>query len=479
MKARIRRGFASPTIATLCGMMCRSLVLVAISPIVLKTYSAAEAAIWLYLITLLGLQMIFEPSISMTFYRAIGLARGGATGLGRSIPQNGQGTGQANVLLLSQIWALMRRVYPATALVTLIVLGALIGLSYDALAKQVRLPDAQTQTYGALAAFLVGIVARMYFGRHISYLHASGRITQMRWTEVVYSLAALIACLWVIAAGGGLFALALALNIPFVLGFLVQRRLANIAQRADFEFDKTIRPDLTILATLWGQFWRTGLGVAVLLLTTQGAGLYYARIGEPASVAAYLFAMSLMRPMMQFAQVPFFTKLPRLAELQAQGAREMQVSIAARGMRLSMALLCVIVLGIGAALWAMGQFEMSDTTVSPLLWAVIGLAACIERIGAMHLQLYSTTNHILWHWANGGAAVIFVICAALLLGPLGVLAFPLAHLISVAVFYTPYSMVSSYRAFALPWPGFELRASALPLAVLVIYAGLVLMWSVA
>ena len=103
-----------------------------------------------------------------------------------------------------------------------------------------------------------------------------------------------------------------------------------------------------------------------------------------------------------------------------------------------------------------------------ILWLLVGLAGYLERMGGMHLQLYSSTNHILMHWANGATALAFTLLASGLFPLLGANAFPLAQAAALLVVFLPIGMMNSYRAFALPFPSFELKTSVLPLIVLLV-----------
>ena len=42
-------------------------------------------------------------------------------------------------------------------------------------------------------------------------------------------------------------------------------------------------------------------------------------------------------------------------------------------------------------------------------------AGIAERVGALHIQLYSMTNHIVWHIANGVTGILLIVLAALII----------------------------------------------------------------
>jgi len=468
MVRRLSRSLrTSPSVATWGSFAARFLPLFILPPFVFRSFSTVEATLWFLLITLQGLQLLLESNVGLTFIRAIGFAIGGATQLrDQRMPDSDRLAGQENHALLSRLWSSMRGLYRLVGLLTFLVIGT-VGL-WSAHALIVQLDD-PSEGWAALAVFVVGAGLRAYGGLHISYLYGVGRIALLRWWEMGFWLLAFLAALGTLVAGGDLITVVVAYQIPLVANLFWNVVLARLDQngRAGFTVPRSI--DRNVVSQVWPGMWRAGMGVGIYLGVTQGAGLYYARIGPAQDVAIYLFAMSLMRPMIQFAQVPFFTKLPRLAALQASGERTTQVEVAQRGMVLSYALLAAMVLVTAGVLpvlaWAGGG---EGARVPLLLWAVIGLAAYLERIGGMHLQLYSQTNHILWHWANGGTAFLFVLFSWFLLPGLGSLAFPTALCLAILVFYMPYSMWHSYRSFKLAFPRFELRTSVLPLLMVLV-----------
>jgi hypothetical protein len=109
------------------------------------------------------------------------------------------------------------------------------------------------------------------------------------------------------------------------------------------------------------------------------------------------------------------------------------------------------------------------TFVSAAVWAVMCAAFFVERYGAMHLQLYSLSNHIVWHIANGVTGCLMLAFALLLYPLLGMLAFALAMLMAYAGFYAVYSVAHSRRAYQFNLWTFE-RAISLPPALTMVAA---------
>jgi hypothetical protein len=202
-------------------------------------------------------------------------------------------------------------------------------------------------------------------------------------------------------------------------------------------------------------------------------GLIYAQVAEAGPLAAYLLAIRLITAIAEFSQGPFYSKLPALAQQYAARRLDDLVATAERGMRWA---LWSFVIGfsvvglIGSEL--LNLIGSRADFVSQPLWAAIGLAFFLERYGAMHLQLFSTTGEILWHVANGVAGVINILGVLILYRPLGVMAFPVGLIAGNVLFYCWYSARLSYRRFGMPWWVFERRTSIAPAALIVVYAAI-------
>jgi hypothetical protein len=458
------------SIATWASFVVRALPLFFLPVFIVGAFGEAETAIWFVLITLQGLQLLIGSSAGQSMVRGFAYALGGATQVRDLRNVSAETPAVPNMVLLGRVWSASAVAHLVIGVLTC---GFLAALGSWSVAPLASLGSDPAEIWGALVLFVAGGTVRAYGGLHIDYLMGVNRIALLRWWEAAFWMAAFLAAVAAILAGGGLFELALAYQLPLAANIVWNAWLCRRDQARREGFVRRFRADLDILGQLWPSVWRTGLGTFLFLGTTQGAGLYYATVGRPEDVAAYLFAMSLIRPLGQFAQVPFFTKLPTLARMQAQGERAAQRAISQRAMALSLGLHVALVLLVAASLPVLLGLREGTLNVPMLLWLLIGLAGYVERIGAMHLQLYSTTNHILIHWANGLTSVAFVGLAAVALPVMGMYAFPVAQTVALVIAYLPFGMINSYRAFTLPFPRFELMTSVGPFTVLVLVIALI------
>ena len=89
------------------------------------------------------------------------------------------------------------------------------------------------------------------------------------------------------------------------------------------------------------------------------------------------------------------------------------------------------------------------------MWGLLGLGFLFERYGAHHIQLYSATNKIIWHIANGITGILFIITSIVAFPLLGVYSFPIGYIIGYAGFYSWYSAINSYKTFKMKFLKFE------------------------
>ena len=204
--------------------------------------------------------------------------------------------------------------------------------------------------------------------------------------------------------------------------------------------------------------------------SVQATGILVAQLATAPQTASYLLALRLIQTVSQFSQAPFYTKIPTLAKLRAQGEISLLLHTARTGMRYSYLtfLAGFFTLAIFAEPILM-YINSNVDYVGRLFWTVLGIAIFAERYGAMHIQLYSITNKIIWHIANGVTGVLLILFSILLYGKLGLYAFPISILLSNLFFYSWYSASHSYKEYNLKFLDFEMRAMLPPAISLTFY----------
>jgi hypothetical protein len=247
---------------------------------------------------------------------------------------------------------------------------------------------------------------------------------------------------------------------------VAQRRFAQLPEA---------RKDPEMMTRLWPATWRSGVGVLMSFGLIQATGLVNAQFATAADSASYMLCLRIMQLISTFSQAPFYSKLPLLPRLRAEGNIKALLEVASNGMRKS---LWTYSLGFATAGLLgpiiLGNLRSNVEFPQPIFWVILGAMFFVERYAAMHLHLYSTTNHIITHIANGVTGLLVIASTLALLPLLGLLALPTGLLVGYVGFYSWYPVRYAYREFKMRFVAFELRNSLGPALVLIAAATAIL-----
>ncbi|MDJ0688877.1 MAG: hypothetical protein QNJ41_10230 [Xenococcaceae cyanobacterium MO_188.B32] len=455
---------------TWSSFLTRPLSLVLVLPLLLTRLSTEEIALWYLFSTIIGLQSLADIGFSPTFSRVIAYGMGGLSAdelKDLRINKPSGDTREPNWETIEQIYSTMQVVYLRLTFISIFLLGT---LGTWALIKPISAIANQTEGWIAWGIILIASTFTLVGNSYNSYLQGVNQIALLRRWETLTSIAAIITSFLVLFLDGGLLGLVIANQSWLILKILRNRWLCKIVENGRFQkfTGKKIHP--AVFDSVWSSAWRSGLGIVMSYGLVQLSGIIYAQFGSASGVASYLLALRLIQLVSRFSQAPFYSKLPLLAKLRSEGNIKQQVLVAKRGMVIAYWTYIAGFVGLGILATPLLKLMGSNAEfVSPLLWSLMGLSIFAERYGAMHIRLYSTTNHIIWHIANGVSGSIYLIVSLTLFQQIGVYAFPIATLVGYLGFYCWYSAMHSYRAFGLNFWIFERSTMLQPLAVMIIH----------
>ena len=230
--------------------------------------------------------------------------------------------------------------------------------------------------------------------------------------------------------------------------------------------------DKDLVRTIWPAAWRSWAGILMSYGVVQASGLVVAQIGTTPTVSAYLFSLKILDIIKNFSNAPFYSKIPLYNRLFAEGNMNGLLARVENGIRYSLLTFSVAAIFVGIAGQPLLNLIGSNVSLVPVwMWIAMSMAYFLERYGALHLQLYSITNDIVWHIANGVSGLIFITMSFILttFAGYGVISFPLALIISNLSFFVWYTARKSYKYFKFDFPGFEYRTSFFPLLLMTAY----------
>lgn len=457
------RWWNSPTLNTWASFAARSLSLVLILPLLLRIFPPDELAVWYVLATLISCQMLAELGFGPTFVRVIAYAMGGARDIREAMAGTQGARGGPDFHHLAEIIATMRRVYRWLTL--LLAVGLLVA---GTLALRRPLNALAEPRDGWISWLLVWCTTVVSFRGNFysAWLQGINEIALLRRWEALAALAAILSSFVVLQLGGRLLALVVSTQFWAVANVLRNWWLSRRCLNRWLAVHPRVSFSPTVFAAVWPSAWRSGIGTLMSQGVLQGTSLIYAQSSDGAAVAGYLLAVRLQQAIASMANAPFYSKLPRFNRWWAEGRKAEMVEAAGRAMRLT---LFVFVLPVILLLfWGPDLFHMLGSRTpfpSAAVWWVLGAALLVERYAAMHLQLYSTSNHIVWHIANGGTGTLTLVSAALLFQWLGLLGIPLGLLLGNILFYAPYTAALNHRTFPIRLRTFDLKYALLPALV--------------
>ncbi|PZV28031.1 MAG: hypothetical protein DCF12_01295 [Snowella sp.] len=448
----------------------RSLSLILVLPLVLNRLSTTEIALWYLFSTVISLQLLTDVGFSPTFSRVIAYGMGGLSSFEIKDLRNSNKSAKltdANWQTIEKICSTMRAIYLRLTVISFFLL-ATIG-TWAMFSPISKTSDIR---FGWIAWGVILLTSgfTLLGNSYSSYLQGLNQIALLRRWEILTSLGAIGTSIIVLLAGGGLLGLVVANQGWLILNIWRNYWLCSKVEGGRFQKFTSQKIDIVVFEAIWPSAWRSGLGVFMGYGLVQLSGIIYAQFGTASGVASYLLALRLIQMVSQFSQAPFYSKLPLLAKLRSEGNLEKQIQVAKRGIRLAYWTYVAGFVVIGVLAKPLLKLVGSNAEfVSPLLWGVMGLSMFAERYGAMHIQLYSITNHIIWHTANGVAGLIYFFVALTLFNRIGVYAFPVGTLAGYLGFYCWYSAVYSYKAFGLKFLDFEKNTSFFPLILMIFF----------
>ena len=360
----------------------------------------------------------------------------------------------------------MRNIYGVISLITFLVL---ITVGSFALLKPISVIDNPETIWIAWIILIITSSIAIRYSYFSIYLQGVNKIALLRRWETFTSLGNTLSSIAILLNNGGLLALIIVTQSWLIIGLFGIRYLCYNCTANKFGY-KNNSDSQNLFKSIWPNTWKSGTGVLMGFGAFHASGVILAQLATPSQTASYLLALRFIHTISQFSQAPFYTKIPVLARNYAEGNLKILVYTAANGMRLSY---WVFIFGfIIVAVFLSPLLKLIDSNVPFIaapIWYLLGVAVFAERYGAMHLNLFSMTNKIITHIANGVSGVIFLILSYILFSKFGVLAFPIGLLISYIGFYCWYSAIHSYRAFNLNFWTFENSIVFPPLFILLVY----------
>lgn len=465
-----RRVTESSTLMTLFSLSSKSLSFIIITPFLLSSFSPSEIALWYLLGLFVNMQALADFGFYNTFVRVIALAlSGGCSSIAdlNKIDNRTRIIATPNVQLAGEIIGTMKKVYIGLSLLLFVILLA-VSPTLSNNVYQLSNPTEGWISWGVVIIFsIVNFLGRPYS----NFLLSLNKVALVRRWEGIFNTIAIFVNIFIVLTTKSLLLLVLTNQIWILANVLVNKYLCEHTGSYKLSFFQHFKYNKDVMHSVWPLAWRAGLSS----VTTQGivsaSGLIYAQFCDAASASSYLFAEKLYNALRSFAQAPFYSKIPYLVSLRGKNELGKWTQTAQRGMILASSLMVLGIVGLDLFGEPIFKFIKSNIDFPDrLLWLLLGWAYLLHRFGAMHTQLYTTTNRVNSHISDLIAGIIMVSVWILFVNKLDVYVFPVGMLCGYLGFYVWFAGYYSYKVMVSSPLSFEQRANLLPFSILLLYS---------
>lgn len=429
----------------------------------LAVLTVQELSLWLLLYSFASVGLLIDFGFTPTFVRFVAYARG-------EHKENHAGEQQSPSKWLrdfgiDEIVCAMKFIYLRLCIGCMLVLGVLGTPAISAPVAQVA---GSTDAWLAWAVTIVGVAVTLYNSMYNAYLQGVNQIALYRRWEAASGLISVIAALVCLSLSSSLLFLVIALQVAPIVNIVVNRRLVRrfgFFEHAQRQGDIDLKSPVVLYA--WEAAWRSGVGVAATIGAVNMGNILLAQIATATVLAPYLLAQRLVAASVAFAGPIFNTGIPTMVARYKKRLLDLLVRDAGKRLVLTNWAIALCLILIGECASPVLLFLGSETEfVSANVWYVLAIAAVFERTGAMHIQLYSLTNHIVWHVANGITGLVFAVSIYPTFDLFGLVGVACALAVAYGGFYMPYCMWHSYSEYHLKVKQFDLVGSLAPLLLL-------------
>lgn len=471
----IRRLWDSPTFNTWISFIVVPINTVVFFPLLLKIFNVDEIALWFLFSLYISLQVLADFGFYNTFVRVISYAFGGRQKIDEDIEISGVKQNiEPNWTLITRINQTMNGVY---VYATFGLFFFLLIMSFT-LVKQINQIEGNHINYW-IAWGVVIVFSSVNFNkrRYSNFLLGINKVALTRRIQGVFSLFTITSNLIVLLLTKSFLFLIISSQVWFVFSFFYLRYTARRVENGIYSKMSGRYISKDIFSYVWGPAWKGGISSFASTGTIKLSGIMYAQLATSGKLAEYLLALKILEIIKNISMAPFYSKIPLLSKLYGQHNMRKWKAIAKRGMMLSNSILIIGVVGFG--IFGSSLFRLiSSNLVFPSLslWYLLGFARYFHRYGAMHTQLYMTSNKVNSHISDILAGIIFVIFSLILYPYIDVYAFGIGMIMGYFGFYIWYALYYSYTIIQEPFLKFELKSTIIPFIFFLFISFISIVW---
>ena len=441
----IRKIANSGSMMVAANTVAKSIVILLLVPIVIRTSSEQHLVIFYALTALYSMQLVADLGVTATctrFYAYIAGIGNDNVSDKPSVHQDNK-LSQLKFLYLNsddaekELFKGCSFLYFCLALASLFI-GFLMFIFWSVQNSQ-ELYSRESLAATWFCIMFVGAV-RIWSRQYAAYLCGNNKVAFVERIGTICTFIAIICA----AVTQIIFTNVLLTTIVFYLFssidvFILRHSVKKISSsyEAFFYFDKKV---YMTLKPIFSSAWRAGFGQMASLFPIQLTQITVAARELP-QAASFLFLIQVIRGISLLSTAPLYAYLPKLASLyksnNLKNVRLIGEKRTFNGALIFLLSLLIFYLIVNALnLYKFNYFP----AVPAYLLCIVALPFFCERVAASFLQIYTLTNDVRWHIANGVTTLIAVIAFFIIDNFDSVYSFPFALMTGQLLFYVPYTL---------------------------------------
>jgi hypothetical protein len=314
-------------------------------------------------------------------------------------------------------------------------------------------------------------VLQVYGGKYIALLHGNDLIAPQKFYETLVDTITSVSVVASLLMGGQFLTMVVLLQTGVVARMVVNGWLVRKHLPANSSISVPNDAISDVIKLVWKSAWRSGLGGLLAYAAIHGTLLGLSHTYSAQSIASLLLSIRLVFIVSGFANVPFYSRIPKMSSLYASGQSWLRIMFNSILQTMLLYSFGIGVLGV----WGSDILQVVGSEVMLLpsgLWFLLGTAFFFERWAALQVQALAVRNTISWHLINGVALVGVLLVFFLLEGWEVSRRIIMAYLMTYAFLVAPFSWVAHSKKSNLSFFEYGLRCSLPSVAVLLGFATL-------
>ncbi|SMD34356.1 hypothetical protein SAMN04488029_1964 [Reichenbachiella faecimaris] len=329
----------------------------------------------------------------------------------------------------SKIFSLMKMVYMALSAVYLLIL---MIIAFFALEKPILELDNVSDGWISWSIIVVSTTSVLFFGYYRVFLEGINKVALVQRSLGIVNLVGLGLTILVLILYPTLISIVLIYQIVTLSGALVLVFLGKKEYNKLKTTSRVQRFDKHLFKLVWDSAWKSGITTVIANVLKHISAVLVAQLFTTSQSASFLFTKKIFDILERFTMATFQSKIPVIAKYRALADFKLLMLILFKSQIISYLVYLVGYIGlitIGQDVLSLlnSNVELGDMKMIMLF----SFSSFLMRWSGMSLAISNQSNNVIEHLNAGMVAVFFFASLYLLYDILGILVFPMSHIISL------------------------------------------------